>query len=74
MVWVSKRVRRLGKRSAISPAHGASSRNGRNCSPVTTPRAVAEPAVSTVSTSQSWPTRPIHVPTFDTRAPANQMR
>ena len=38
------------------------------------PSAVADPAVSTVSTSQSWPTRPIQVPMFDTRAPEAQRR
>ena len=53
-VWVTSRMRRLRKRSAISPAHGASSRKGRNCRPVTMPSAVDEWSVSTVRTSQSW--------------------
>jgi hypothetical protein len=72
--WVRNRMRRRGKRSATSPAQGASRRNGRNCSPVTMPSAVADPLVRTVRTSQSWPTLPIHVPTLETKPPPNQSR
>ena len=67
--WVVSRMRRLLNRSAIIPVTGASSRNGRNCSPVTMPSALDEWSVSWVRTSQSWPTRPIQVPTLETSEP-----
>jgi len=38
------------------------------------PSAAASWFVRSVSTIQSWAVRCIQVPTFDTRAPANQMR
>ena len=62
-------MRRLGKRSTSIPANGARMRKGRNCSPVTMPSAVDEWSVRIVRTSQSWATRPIHVPTLETIAP-----
>ena len=43
--WVSWSRRRLGKRSAITPAYGERSRTGRNCRPVVMPRAVPLPSV-----------------------------
>ena len=60
---------RLLNRSAIIPVTGARMRNGRNWSPVTMPRALDEWSVSWVRTSQSWPTRPIQVPTLETSEP-----
>ena len=63
------RMCRLRNRSAIIPVDRREQRNGRNCSPVTMPSAVDEWSVSTVRTSQSWPTRPIQVPTLETSAP-----
>src|SRR6266545_5996683 len=65
--WVSASTRRFGNLSAIRPAYGESSSAGRNCRPVTMPSAVPEPVSS--RTSQSWATRIIQVPTFDTIAP-----
>ena len=41
---------------------------------MTTPTAEALWCVSWVSTSQSWAMRCIHVPTFETSAPAAQRR
>ena len=66
--WVRRRIRRLSKRSAIRPPYGESTSIGRNCSPVVTPTARAEPCDSS-STSQSCATRCIHVPMFETKAP-----
>src|SRR5450756_3055626 len=62
-------MRRLGKRSVITPAIGANNTIGANCSPVTIPNATDECGVSSVRTNQSWATRPIQVPVLDTRAP-----
>ena len=68
MPWVSWSTRRLGKRSATTPAYGESSRIGRNCNPVVMPRA-APPLPGMVSTNQSCATRCIQVPMFDTMLP-----
>ena len=57
-----------GSRSATAPAYGESSRIGRNCSPVVMPRAVPLLSLSS-STSQSWATRCIQVPMFETKPP-----
>jgi hypothetical protein len=65
--------RRLGIRSATSPANGDSSRNGRNWRPVVMPSAAAELAVS-CSTNQSWATRCIQVPVLETTPPAAYRR
>ena len=66
--------RRLGTRSARTPASGASSTIGANCRPVVMPTATAEWSVRIVSTSQSWATRCIQVPMLDTIAPIAQTR
>ena len=63
---------RFEKRSAITPAIGENSRIGRNCKPVVRPRAPALPVRA--STSQSWATRCIHVPVFETSEPAANSR
>ena len=67
--WVSRSSSRLGNRSATTPAYGARSRTGRNCSPVVMPSAVP-PVPGSCRTSQSWATRCIQVPVFDTTLPA----
>ena len=68
--WVVSRMRRLLNRSAIIPVDRREHRGtGRNCSPVTMPSALDEWSVSWVRTSQSWPTRPIQVPTLETSEP-----
>ena len=67
--WVSWSIARLGKRSAITPAYGESSRIGRNCSPVVMPSSVP-PVPGRLSTSQSWATRCIQVPVLETTLPA----
>ncbi len=56
------------------PVQGSSRMCGPYCSAITMPTAVALWSVSSVSTSQSCAMRCIQVPTFDTRAPAAQMR
>ena len=71
--WVSWSRRRLGNRSAMSPAYGDSSSTGRNCSPVVMPSWVP-PVPGRLSTSQSWATRCIQVPVFDTTLPARYSR
>ena len=73
-VWVTTRSLRLFIRSASTPAKGPRKRMGRNCRPVVIPAAAPSWSVSTVSTSQSWATRCIQVPMFETRAPAVQSR
>lgn len=70
MLWLTSMTVRLGKVSLRAPASGVKSRIGRNCSPVTRPSACAELSVSSVSTTQSWATRPIQVPVLETIAPA----
>ena len=70
--WVTISTERFEKRSAITPANGEKSRIGRNCSPVVMPRAPALPVRA--STSQSWATRCIHVPTLETSDPAAKSR
>jgi len=52
----------------------ASSSIGANCRPVVMPTATDEWSVRIVSTSQSWATRCIHVPTLDTMAPIAHTR
>ncbi len=73
ITWVTWSRRRLGNRSATSPAYGESSSIGRNWRPVVMPRAVPLLAVSW-RTSQSWATRCIQVPVFDTTPPAAYSR
>ena len=68
IAWVTRSSRRLGKRSAMTPAYGESSTTGRNWSPVVMPRA-APPLPGRLSTSQSWATRCIQVPVLDTTLP-----
>ena len=68
IAWVTWSSRRLGKRSAMTPAYGESSRTGRNCRPVVMPSSV--PLRGQLRTSQSWATRCIQVPVFDTMPPA----
>ena len=56
-------VRRLSRRSAITPPHTPNSSMGRNCRATISPR--AEPAVArpvSSSTSQLWAVVCIHVP------------
>ena len=72
--WVVIRIRRWSKRSATRPVIGSSTTCGPNWSAITRPTATASLSVSTVSTSQSWAVRCIHVPTFETSAPAAQTR
>jgi hypothetical protein len=72
--WVSMSIFRRSNRSAASPVSGRSSSWGPNCRAIVMPTATALLSESWVSTIQSWAVRCIHVPTFDTRAPANQMR
>ena len=69
LAWVTCSSRRLGKRSAMTPAYGESSRIGRNCSPVVMPSSVP-PVPGRLRTSQSWATRCIHVPVLETTLPA----
>ena len=71
-IWVTIITERLEKRSAITPAIGENSRIGRNCRPVVRPRAPALPVRA--RTSQSWATRCIQVPVFDTSDPAANSR
>ncbi len=66
-------VRRL-KRSATIPVMGSKSSWGAKLSAVVMPSAVASLSVSWVSTSQSWATRCIHAPVFETSAPPNHSR
>ena len=56
--------RRLSKRSAITPPHGASSSVGTNCMATTAPSAVPLPVSS--STSHAWAMPCIQVPLNDT--------
>ena len=70
--WVTISTLRFEKRSAITPAMGENSRIGRNCRPVVMPSAPALPV--SVRTSQSWATRCIQVPTFDTSEPVANRR
>ena len=67
--WVMIRMRRLSKRSAISPPYALSSSIGRNCRPVVMPMATPDPPESS-STSQSWATRCIQVPMLEPKEPA----
>ena len=71
--WVTWSSRRLGKRSAITPAYGESSRTGRNWRPVVMPSAEPLPPVS-CRTSQSWATRCIQVPVLLTTLPTAYLR
>ena len=73
VAWVTCSSRRLGKRSAMTPAYGESRRIGRNWSPVVMPSSV--PLLpGRWSTSQSCATRCIQVPVFDTTLPARYSR
>ena len=53
---------------------GTSSTCGANCSAMVMPTAKASLSVSSVSTTQFWAVACIHAPTFETRAPMNQIR
>ncbi len=55
VLWVTSRILRFGKRSAMTPPNRPSRRVGVNCSAVVMPTAVALPV--SVSTSQSWAMR-----------------
>lgn len=61
-------------RSARTPAKGASTSCGPNWSAMTMPSAVASWSVSSVRTIQLCAVRCIHVPMFEARLPANQIR
>ena len=71
--WVTWSSRCLGNRSAMRPAYGESSSAGRNCSPVVMPSAVPSLTASS-TTSQSWATRCIQVPVFETTPPVAYRR
>ena len=71
-LWVRSRSRRLSDRSASMPPQSPSTTEGRNCSAVTTPSAVAE--FVSCSTSQSWATRCIQVPVSETSCPLANSR
>ena len=68
MTWAIWSSRFFGKRSAMAPAYGDSSRIGRNWSPVVMPRAAPLLLLSS-STSQSWAMRCIQVPMLETKPP-----
>jgi hypothetical protein len=72
--WVRMRILRLSKRSAMRPVIGTSTSWGPNCSAMVAPTATASLSVRSVRTTQFWVVACIHAPTFDTRAPMNQMR
>ena len=73
-LWVTMRILRRSNRSAMRPVTGTSRSCGPNCSAMVMPTAKASLSVSWVSTTQLWVVACIHVPTFETRAPMNQIR
>lgn len=70
--WVTSRIRRLSKRSAITPPHIPNSSMGRNCRATVTPR--SRPLPVRVSTSQLCATCCIHVPDTETSWPRKNRR
>jgi hypothetical protein len=69
---VTIRIRRLGRRSASSPAQAPSSSIGPNCSAVVRPSETPLPVSS--STSHSSATVWTHVPVSETSWPATKRR
>ena len=65
--WVMIRMRRVSKRSTITPPMGPRNVTGRNWQAVTMPRTVLDPV--SWRTSQPWATVCIHVPAIDTAWP-----
>jgi len=70
---VTMRILRRSNRSAMRPVTATSRNCGANCRAIVMPTAVASMSVSSVSTTQFWAVACIHAPTFETRAPMNQI-
>ena len=72
--WVTRRIRRRGKRSATQPVMPTSSSGGPNCSAMHTPIAAGSSSVRKVSTVQLSAVDWAQEPTFETSEPKNQSR